>query len=384
MCSTPLVVDDLLIVNPGGTNASLVALDCATGRTRWTTPGLPAAYSSFICGEFGGRRQIVGYDQHSLGGWDVKTGKRLWQLVPPAEGDFNVPTPIAVDGGVVVSTENNGTRLYRFDESGRIISKPAAEFADLSPDTVSPVVTCGRVFGAHRGSALSRRAEWLEAGLASGRRRAGRSRDVDRRRRAGAGDHAAAANSFYWTAGRTRAPSFRGCGCLMTTWRCIRIRRWWERGFTREAVPAWFAWTWGRTEQNDTSFIMKTIITLGMVALCCAGCSSTRQSRPTRSCFPRCGRMWRKSPMNWTMVSAERRVVLDAIATDIAAELESGKPAKLTFICTSNSRRSHMSQIWAQTAAYYYGLGRGSSVFRRDAGDRVQLPDRGRHAPGGF
>ena len=151
MCSTPLVVDDLLIVNPGGTNASLAALDCVTGRTRWTTPGFPAAYSAFICGEFGGRRQVVGYDQHSLGGWDVTTGKRLWQLVPPTEGDFNVPTPIAVKGGVIVATENNGTRLYSFDEAGRIIPTPAADYQELSPDTVTPVVTGGRVFGAHLG-----------------------------------------------------------------------------------------------------------------------------------------------------------------------------------------------------------------------------------------
>jgi len=115
MCSTPLLVGDLLIVNPGATNASLAALDCLTGRTRWTASGLPAAYSSFICGEFGTRRQIVGYDRYSLGGWDVQTGKRLWQLVPPTEGDFNVPTPVAVDGGVLVSTENNGKRFYRFD-----------------------------------------------------------------------------------------------------------------------------------------------------------------------------------------------------------------------------------------------------------------------------
>lgn len=150
MCSPPLVVDDLLIVNPGGTNASLAALDRATGRTRWTTPGAPAAYAAFICGEFGGHRQIVGYDQHSLGGWDVKTGARLWQLVPPTEGDFNVPTPIAMEGGLVVATENNGTRLYRFDDAGRIIPKPAAVYADLKPDTATPVVTGGRVFGAHR------------------------------------------------------------------------------------------------------------------------------------------------------------------------------------------------------------------------------------------
>jgi len=148
MCSPPLVVDDELIVNPGGTNASLVALDCATGRTRWTTPGPPAAYSAFICAELGGQRQIVGYDRQSLGGWDVKTGTRLWTLIPRVEGDFNVPTPIAIDGGLVVATENNGTRLYRFDQSGKIIPQPAAEFPHLTPTTATPVITCGRLFGA--------------------------------------------------------------------------------------------------------------------------------------------------------------------------------------------------------------------------------------------
>jgi outer membrane protein assembly factor BamB len=151
MCATPLVVDDLLIVNPGGADASLVALDCATGRTRWTTPGAPAAYSAFICGEFGGRRQIVGYDRDSLGGWDVRTGERLWRLVPPASGDFNVPTPVAMGNGLVVATENNATRLYRFDKAGRIIPEPAAQYGDLAPDTSTPVVSGSRLFGASGG-----------------------------------------------------------------------------------------------------------------------------------------------------------------------------------------------------------------------------------------
>lgn len=56
------------------------------------------------------------------------------------------------------------------------------------------------------------------------------------------------------------------------------------------------------------------------------------------------------------MVSAERRAVLNEIASNVVAQLDAGKEANLTFICTHNSRRSHMSQIWAQTAAYYYGL----------------------------
>jgi len=148
MCATPLVVDDLLIVNPGAPEASLAALDLATGRTRWVTPGAPASYASFICGDFGGRRQIVGYDERSLGGWDVATGQRLWQLVPPAPGDFNVPTPIAANGAILVATENNGSRLYRFDDSGRIIPQPAAQSEVLAPDTSTPVIAGERLLGA--------------------------------------------------------------------------------------------------------------------------------------------------------------------------------------------------------------------------------------------
>ena len=150
-CSTPLLVDGMLIVNPGAPEAALAALDCATGRTLWKTPGNPAAYASFICAELGGRRQVVGYDQQSLGGWDPKTGERLWKLVPPSEGDFNVPTPAVADGKLIAATENNATRLYGFDSSGKIIPKPMGEFADLSPDTTSPVAANGRIVGTHQG-----------------------------------------------------------------------------------------------------------------------------------------------------------------------------------------------------------------------------------------
>ena len=147
MCSPPLIVDDMLVVNPGGSNASIAALDLASGATRWTTPGGPAAYAAFIRAQGGGRDQIIGYDQGSLGGWDSKSGKRLWQLVPPVQGDFNVPTPIMLNGELLVSTENNGTRLYSFNSAGRIIPTPRAHFKDLCPDTTTPVVTNGRVFG---------------------------------------------------------------------------------------------------------------------------------------------------------------------------------------------------------------------------------------------
>jgi arsenate reductase len=52
----------------------------------------------------------------------------------------------------------------------------------------------------------------------------------------------------------------------------------------------------------------------------------------------------------------DRRETLDHIATFVRERGAAGKPIQLVFICTHNSRRSHMSQIWAATAAAWYGL----------------------------
>lgn len=101
---------------------------------------------------------------------------------------------------------------------------------------------------------------------------------------------------------------------------------------------------------------MKKSILAGVVVLWCAACSTTRPSVSNANVLPSLRPYVGQVANELTMVSAERRVVLDAIAADIAAQLEAGKAVQLTFICSQNSRRSHMSQIWAQTAAYYYGL----------------------------
>jgi len=151
MSSTPLVVDDKLIVSPGAKDASLAALDLYTGEVLWKTPGERAAYASLILGTFGGVRQIVGYDAVSLGGWDPNTGRRLWELLPSKKGDYNVPTPVNVNGQILLSTENNGTRLHAFGGDGRILPTPAAWNPNLKPDTSTPVAANGLVFGCSNG-----------------------------------------------------------------------------------------------------------------------------------------------------------------------------------------------------------------------------------------
>lgn len=54
-------------------------------------------------------------------------------------------------------------------------------------------------------------------------------------------------------------------------------------------------------------------------------------------------------------ISAERKESLDLIAAFVKERKAAGAPADLTFICTHNSRRSHLSQLWAATAAWSFG-----------------------------
>ena len=101
---------------------------------------------------------------------------------------------------------------------------------------------------------------------------------------------------------------------------------------------------------------MKSLIAIGLIALGCAGCSSLRESESHASLLPPLRLYVNEVASELNLIAADRKAVLGEIAATVAARLERGADAKLTFICTHNSRRSHMSQVWLQTAAYYYGL----------------------------
>lgn len=55
-------------------------------------------------------------------------------------------------------------------------------------------------------------------------------------------------------------------------------------------------------------------------------------------------------------VSEERKVVLKPLADYIQNKVDANEEIRLNFICTHNSRRSHLSQIWAQTMAFHFGI----------------------------
>jgi outer membrane protein assembly factor BamB len=114
---SPLVDGDAVICTPGGTEATLVALNQKTGDVIWkaaipassdTRNGKPAGYSSVVVAEIAGIRQYVQYLARGLVGLDPKTGQVLWRFDWP--GQMNIVTPVVHDNGVFVAHGGNGPK----------------------------------------------------------------------------------------------------------------------------------------------------------------------------------------------------------------------------------------------------------------------------------
>jgi len=103
---------------------------------------------------------------------------------------------------------------------------------------------------------------------------------------------------------------------------------------------------------------MKLMRWTALVVLLGAGCATTPSTTSKSPLVDPLRPYVQQVAASLQEVPAERTAMLDQIAATAYDLLAKGKDANLTFICTHNSRRSHMSQIWAQTAACYYGLDR--------------------------
>lgn len=64
-------------------------------------------------------------------------------------------------------------------------------------------------------------------------------------------------------------------------------------------------------------------------------------------------------------ISPERKIILQPLIDYIQAKVSNQQEIRLNLICTHNSRRSHLSQVWAQTAAAYFNI---KNVFSYSGG----------------
>jgi outer membrane protein assembly factor BamB len=102
---SPLVIDDKVLVNAGGPNASIVALKKADGSVIWKSQSDEAGYSSAIPLNVNGSTQVVFFTGARALGLDLKDGKLLWDYARPANDVANVATPIARANRVFISSD---------------------------------------------------------------------------------------------------------------------------------------------------------------------------------------------------------------------------------------------------------------------------------------
>ena len=113
---SPTIDGPLLICTPGGSKATVVALDKATGETRWTCArpnDEGAGHSSVVISYVGGRKIYVQNTAGGPMGIDAKSGQLLWTYAIKKPTAF-IPSPIVKDDYVLsVAGYNTGGALIQ-------------------------------------------------------------------------------------------------------------------------------------------------------------------------------------------------------------------------------------------------------------------------------
>lgn len=100
-CS-PLVVGDLVMINVGGEDAGIVALDVANGKLRWKASKDEASYSSPTLAVFDGKTNALFVTRHEFVGLDPASGKIFFNYAfgPTEDASVTAATPL-VNGNLV-------------------------------------------------------------------------------------------------------------------------------------------------------------------------------------------------------------------------------------------------------------------------------------------
>ncbi len=120
--TSPLVVDDVVVVSVGAPEASLIAYDLQTGRTRWAAGERRASYASPVLCELAGARQIVVVNEDFVTAHDAATGVVLWEHPWPGNSDSNAsssqPVPVGGDRLFLSKGYGIGCELLAVEHSG--------------------------------------------------------------------------------------------------------------------------------------------------------------------------------------------------------------------------------------------------------------------------
>lgn len=109
MSAAPLIVDNLVIVQPGGPSGkSIVAYNKDTGARVWGSLGDRQAYTSPMLVTLANKRQIITVTAMRAVGLEVETGKMLWEYPWVTDYDVNSAQPIVVGGSRFILSAGYG------------------------------------------------------------------------------------------------------------------------------------------------------------------------------------------------------------------------------------------------------------------------------------
>src|SRR6185369_6335478 len=143
---SPLVDGDVVVVTPGGAQATIVALNKKTGELIWKSqvPGGDAAgYASAIIVNAAGRKQYVQFLSKGIVGVDAKTGEFLWRYPQVAKGMAQMVTPVAGDEYVYGGAQGVGGGIVRLKAKPDGVGADEVYFARGLPNNIGGSVLVG-------------------------------------------------------------------------------------------------------------------------------------------------------------------------------------------------------------------------------------------------
>ena len=121
MAGSPLVYEDLVIVNPGGESGAVAAYDRITGEKCWAGGNHKASYASPQVAVFDGLPQVVIYCSEGVSGHDITSGDELWSFEWTNMSGLNIAQPVILpDSSVFISSGYaTGSALLNVSGQGR-------------------------------------------------------------------------------------------------------------------------------------------------------------------------------------------------------------------------------------------------------------------------
>jgi outer membrane protein assembly factor BamB len=155
MAASPLIVDDKVIVLPGGTaNKSVVAYNKLTGAPVWKSQSDQQAYVSPMLVTLAGRRQVVVVSAARVFGLAPEDGSLLWSYDWNTDMGINVSQPIMVDNNrfFISSGYGKGAALVEVTGSGKSFATRAVwENINMKNKFNSSVLHEGYIYGLDEG-----------------------------------------------------------------------------------------------------------------------------------------------------------------------------------------------------------------------------------------